>query len=258
MKLFSRLIDLRDMLEDVRAGKKIAGALTEQQLVEAEAELMAKADQTVKQSLQNHDAIMKAAWKELQRRQKADPDAPGREHYYPHKILDYMREIDAKYPGLGAKLKAPYRYYLKKRGGTTRMFDTDYLTVTMNHLTKLYLDNATDDFALEVARDYDAWPKLSEAERQRYGGSPEAGRLYDIGDERYFGWSYDAFHRTKNPILTEITDPMLVQADLEARKQMQKFLSQVHVIPEEIANRIAQLKAPAVKSHVLNTVRLLQ
>jgi hypothetical protein len=286
-KLFSRLIDLRDMLEDVRAGKKIAGALTEQQLVEAEAELMAKADQTVKQSLANHDAIMKAAFLELQRRgkvatervveptaeeaeaaEKAGKKPKGkrekitpREHYYPHKVLDYMREIDAKYPGLGAKLKAPYRYYLKKRGGTTRLFDTDYLTVTMNHLTKLYLDNATDDFALEVARDYDAWPRTSEAYRQAHGGTPEAGRIYDDIDEdgtRYFGWSYDAFHRTKNPILTEITDPMLVQADLEARKQMQKFLSQVHVIPEEIANRIAQLKAPAVKAHTLNAIRAMQ
>ncbi|MDD5501357.1 MAG: hypothetical protein PHH57_06725, partial [Candidatus Omnitrophica bacterium] len=191
-KLFSRLVDLRDMLEDKRAGKRVPGDLTVEQLETAEKELMAKADETVKRALENHDRVFRAAWEELQRRGKVSAEREGRRHYYPHRVLDYARDIDAKFPGLAVKLKAPYRYYLKKRGGTTRMFDTDYLTVTMTHLTKFYLDNALDDFALEVARDYDIWPRLSDSERAALGKTPVAGKLYEIDGERYFGWSYDA------------------------------------------------------------------
>lgn len=250
---FSKLIALRDMLEDVRSGKEVAGALAEEQLVKAETELMTKASPGVQQALRNHDRIMQAAWKELQRRGKVSQDAPGKEHYYPHKIMDYAREIDRSFPGLGRKLKAPYRYYMKKREGTTRLFDTDYLTITMNHLAKLYIDNATDDFATDIAKEYDVWPKLSQEERARFGERPEAGRLYEIGGERYFGWRYDPLHRADSPIVEALQGPLL-----DADPNANRFLNSVHVLPEAVADRLDRLKEPGVNSRILSTARTAQ
>lgn len=294
-EIFRKLIYLYDFKAGLEAEEPetAPGGLTLEQVNKAIEELEAKANENVKAALKAHDEVFKAAWEELKRRGKVSPETEAREHYVPHRVMDYVQNLDRAFPAVARRFKTPYRYYLKERRGSARLIDTDYTTVTLRHFTKLYIDNATDDFAEQIASEWDKWPKLSQEQREKIG-EPVPGRLYEIDGKRYLGWQYDPgrqiypadtytaraileiCQRVMGEDVTEAQIQTLLDTHPSKLTQEQRELKahlvglvkekakevpalggykKVYLLPEEIALRLTRLKEPAIKYHTLELAR---
>lgn len=267
---FRRMAVLRDLKASLENGEKVPGDLTLQEVEDAIRELQSKVNSNVQRALGEHDSLMKAVWAELQNRGKVSPLKEGREHYYPHRVLDYLANFDRRFPAVARRLKEPNRYYLKERRGTTRYIDTDYIGVMLHDLTKIYIDNATDDFMAEVAAKYDIWPGLDKKTREKLG-EPVPGRLYDIDGKRYMGWQYDpgrqiypatsVYEEQALKAVEEIVRNKLGPADAIAKMEelFRKVpalgrYKRVYLLPEEIALRLTRLREPRITHHWMQAI----
>ena len=261
-ELFRRLVFLRDLEEGVKEAEPDAQGvarnigLTEAQIKQAQKELWILAAKTkesdtrVKMALWAHDKVFKAMWDDLKLRGKLSPDVDNRKHYVPHRVLDYMADVDRRFPNLSKRFKTPYRYYLKGRTGSQRLIDTDYVGITLRHLAKLFMDNATDDFNTRIATKFDQNRKLIRAEKaQLYGKRkvPVPGKLYEYKGKRYIGWQYDP-GRQMYPV--EIVTEDTVKRVIAVGKHKKTYL-----LPVEIADRLTHFKDSDLNSHVLNALR---
>jgi hypothetical protein len=261
-ELFRRLVFLRDLEEGVKSAEPDATGvaknigLTEEQIKAAQKELWILAskikgsDTRIKMALWAHDKVFKAMWDDLKIRGKVSPDAENRVHYVPHRVLDYMNDVDRRFPSLSKRLKTPYRYYLKGRTGSQRLIDTDYVGITLRHLAKLYMDNATDDFNIRIATKFDQNRKLTRGEKIKLYGKtkvPVPGKLYEYNGKRYIGWQYDP-GRQMYPveIITEDTAKKVIAVGRYKK---------TYLLPMEIADRLTHFKDSELSSHVLNALR---
>jgi hypothetical protein len=267
-----------------RAGENIVttGELTISQIEEAIEELWGQTDEHTQKRIEDaiwaHDKTFEALWDDLQERGKVPASAKHRESYVPHRVLDYMGEVDKRFPALSRRFKTPYRYYLQKRTGSTRLIDTDYTALTLKHFAKLYMDNAYDDFNFDVATKYDKYIRMSKEERQALG-KLTPGRLYEVDDEQYRAWQYDPgrnyylqeslTEETVMEILQDVLDPELKPEDRQlmfeaamsrAVKDSKTFLAvgkhkRIYLLPVEIADRLTHFKSADFNSRMLNAVR---
>lgn len=182
-ELFRRLIVLSDLAYVAEQGKTLPKGVTAQAVNSYLQELMSQASPTIRDMIARHDELMRAVGLDLVRRGKLSP-VSLQAAYFPHYVLDYLSD-EANFPYLPRRLREPFRYYAKERVGSVKDIDTDYLNVMYRHLTKIFLDNATDDFAEAVARQYD----MSAAIRAM-GREPEPRVLYEIEGKHYVGWQY--------------------------------------------------------------------
>ena len=258
-EIFRRLVFLRDLHEGLKDAEPDAAGvvrnigLTEKQIRETIKELWSLAakskgsDTRIKTALWAHDKVFTAMWDDLKNRGKVDPAAEHRKHYVPHRVLDYMNDVDRRFPNLSKRLKTPYRYYLKGRTGSQRLIDTDYTGITLRHLAKLYMDNATDDFQIKIATKYDQHRKLTRAEKAKLYGKrkvPVPGKLYEYNGKQYIGWQYDP-GRQLYPVVTA-TGKMV--------PSMGRY-KKTFLLPVEIADRLTNFKDTQLNSHVLNGLR---
>jgi len=239
--VFRKLVFVQDFLADLDEGVTVPGGLSREQLEKAQTELMAKATDGVKKSLDAHYKVFHAAWQELVRRGKVKPDMMERVHYVTHRVLDYLAEYDSLMPSIGRELKAPYRYYLLGRGGTSKLVDTDYAKVTITHLAKIFVDNATDDFALRIANEYDVLPRLSTEEREKIG-EVATGRRYVIDGKTYLGWRYSQIGGPIKPVLFDTIQSLLITGGEEQAARARRVLGEAHLLPIEIAKRLVNLR----------------
>lgn len=292
-EIFRKLIFLRDFRAGLEEGDPTTvGGLTLEQIKQAETELWEKAEglgegakENIQSALDAHDKIFEAAWKELIRRGKVDPSQENRKHYIPHRVLDYMMDVDRRMPAVARRFKTPYRYYLQKRSGKSeKLIDTDYASVTIKHLTKFFIDNATDDFALNIANNYDLRKQVSKEELRKIVGAEEGeriqiipGRLYEYKGQRYRGWQYDPGRQIYPGLAIGEKEVMnlimaIAEEDVDAGdeylkdaiKELLGTVKQapmigryktVYLLPEEIADRLIRLKEPSLNSHIFNFVR---
>lgn len=292
-EIFRKLIFLRDFRAGLEAGDPTTvGGLTMEEIKQAEAELWEKAEslgegakESIEKALEAHDKVFEAAWKELIRRGKVDPSQSHRKHYVPHLVLDYLMDVDRRMPAVARRFKTPYRYYLQKRSGKSeKLIDTDYASVTIKHLTKFFIDNATDDFALNIANNYDLRKQVSKEELRKIVGAEEGeriqiipGRLYEYKGRRYRGWQYDPGRQIYPGLAIGEKEVMnlimaIAEEDVDAGdeylkdaiKELLGTVKQapmigryktVYLLPEEIADRLIRLKEPSLNSHIFNIVR---
>jgi len=288
-EIFRKLIFLRDFRAGLEAGDPTTvGGLTMEEIKQAEAELWEKAEslgegakESIEKALEAHDKVFEAAWEELIRRGKVG----HRKHYVPHLVLDYLMDVDRRMPAVARRFKTPYRYYLQKRSGKSeKLIDTDYASVTIKHLTKFFIDNATDDFALNIANNYDLRKQVSKEELRKIVGAEEGeriqiipGRLYEYKGQRYRGWQYDPGRQIYPGLAIGEEEVMnlimaIAEEDVDAGdeylkdaiKELLGTVKQapmigryktVYLLPEEIADRLIRLKEPSLNSHIFNFVR---
>ncbi|HOQ38529.1 MAG TPA: WYL domain-containing protein, partial [Acetivibrio sp.] len=124
-ELFRRMVFLRDLKEGLAEKEAEAlktaenlkeltttGNLTMGQIDKAINEIwkMAGEESTkrIKNALEAHDLVFEALWDDLKARGKVSPAAENRSHYVPHRVLDYMQDVDSRFPGLSRRFKAPF------------------------------------------------------------------------------------------------------------------------------------------------------
>jgi len=271
-ELFRRMVVLRDLKEGLENEEIAPRKITLEQVERAIKELEPRLNQNIRLALEAHDRLMKAVWEELKARGKVPEEAEGRKHYFPHRIMDYVRDFDRRFPAIARRFKTPYRYYLQERKGSVRDIDTDYTGVTMKHLMKVFIDNATDDFAEKIAERYDKWPELSEEEKKKIG-KLIPGRLYDdINGERCLAWQYNPGRQiypdssVEEKVALDIAEEIAAEKLLpeEAAERMKEALKtkpaigrykKTYLLPEEIALRLLRLREPNLKSHLFMAVR---
>jgi hypothetical protein len=189
-ELFRRLVVLNDLIETAEQGLAVPREVSLEELGAYRDQLLAQADDLVKAALDRHYKLMRAIGEDLVRRGKLPPEAL-RDKYYPHRVLDYIEEIDRR-AGMPRKLRAPYRFYTKERVGSVRDIDTAYLEIMYQHLTKIYVDNAADDFMMKVARKYD----LREVRPDKFKEITSRtklrpGMIVDVDGQPYRAWQYE-------------------------------------------------------------------
>lgn len=289
-EIFRKLVFLRDFRAGLESGDPTTvGGLTLEEIQQAENELWVKAGESktaIQSALDAHDKIFEAAWQELIRRGKVDPSAEHRTHYVPHRVLDYMQDVDRRMPAVARRFKTPYRYYLQKRSGLSeKLIDTDYASVTIKHLTKFYIDNAMDDFALEIAQKYDLREKLEKEDLREVLGLDEderievtPGKLYEHNGQLYRGWQYDPGRQIysglavgENAVMDAILllqaqaeeagieDEVLKDAFMELLGTVKKApmigrYKKTYLLPVDVADRLTRLREPSLNSHILSWI----
>lgn len=197
-ELFRRQVALRDFVETAEQGLPLPRGITAEQarqeaarLWQVAAELGEDTVGRVREALQRHDQLVRSLGEELVARGKLSPESL-REHYFPHRVLDYTAQIELQTPGMPRRLRAPFRYYTQERLGSVRDIDTDYARVMLRHISKVRLDNAVDDFAQEIAQRYDLLARLpQEARRAILERGLRPGQIVELGGKRYRAWQYE-------------------------------------------------------------------
>jgi hypothetical protein len=280
--LFRRLVALKNFEEDLERGLEVPGGLTLEQVRAAVERLERNAPSTVTRAAERHFELMREIRNDLVRRGKLEP-GQGKEYYYPHRVLEYAERLE-HLPG-ASRLKAPARLYTRQRTGTDKLIDQDYLRVMHSHLTRVFLDNAMDDFAEQVAREWDALPHLPKELREglRPGArvtltrdqlpADMAARIHPRKSEVTFvAWQYEpgrqvypattATERTLQRALQEAAEEGVEAGRevLEAGTREVPALGRyrkIYLLPEEIAERLTRLREPEPQGHLLNAARAL-
>lgn len=194
---FRRTVILRDLVDSKKRGLPVPQEDKGLVLNDLQAELIRmekSASPAVTEALSKHQQLTDATAKSLVDRGKADESILNRP-YYRHFVLDDIAGLDSFLPGLPSKLKRPSRPYTRKRVGSAKNIDTDYIDVMYRHLTKVRLDNLVEDFAEKTAGKYDLSnmvPKDAAVTTFGEGGRPLPGRTYTLPDgRRVKGWQLD-------------------------------------------------------------------
>lgn len=118
------------------------------------------------------------------------------EDYMRHYVVDYTPEWVFN-KGIPARLRQPFRGYLKKAGQTTKDYRVDEDTI-LGQFLEIDHDNMIEDFIVEQSEKYDIKPKLSKEEKADVLGvnketgktkSIKPGRIYIYNEERYRGFN---------------------------------------------------------------------
>ncbi len=139
-------------------------------------------------AVQRHHNWMEEVYDDLVQRDKVEADS-GRVKYYPNYIRRFGDSMNTL-PGLPYQMRDPRRMYLKQRRGHQQIHDSNYIRVMEQYATRVYIDNAIDDFIQATAETYDLRtgtsseiPKLSPAELQQvldqHPKGVQPGNVYD-------------------------------------------------------------------------------
>jgi hypothetical protein len=194
--------------------------------------------------------LMTALRKEMVDRGKVSPkDRLGR-YYWPH-IYDESRFIDQLHlsPQTPEKIKEAVRRYTKRRRGTVRQHEPNFLVSGIHHYLQVILDNLLDDFAHEVGRTWDVAPKvIASGENLKDIKIPLDYVAYHVRRGKY-GWDPQTMAEFK--ILMEMQKDgdigMGVEtfADVEAMYKIHTGHDRlVYVIPREVAAKLEKFREP--------------
>jgi len=117
--------------------------------------------------------------------------------YVRHFVTDYTPDWTLK-RGVPARLKRPFRGYLKPAFGTTKVYKQDAEAI-MAQFLQIEHDNLIEDFIKKQATIYDLVSTLTKEQRIKLFGvdkagrvrSPKPGRIYTIEGKRYRAYTPD-------------------------------------------------------------------
>ena len=252
-EVFRKIIALQDIVENGTQGLRLPMDIPLEEYEEALEHYRQYETANVKRALDKHKELMEAVAYDLVKRGKLDEESV-REYYYPHRILGNERLFEAK--GVPIRIKKPYRAYTKRRTGSAKLIDMDYIEVMLKHLTRVFIDNAIDDFVNEQARIYNAMPVTKEARDKLFGTKgPQPNQIYNIDGEEYVAWQYqpgNAFYiahtLTERAILDALEEGATVKELIEDEK-IKKALAvgrkhQMFLLPLEIADKLSSFRKP--------------
>lgn len=232
---FEALVVTRDLLATARQGLRVPRGLTVEELERAVQRLEASASPAVRRAVQAHDQLVRQVGEDLVRRGKLSQDSL-RDAYFPHRVLEYARDL-GEGPGFQQRTAPPRRGYTKQREGSLRDIDTDYIHTMTQHLSRVRLDNAIDDFVTKTAREYDALPSLTESERNALlAGGGRVGKRVEIDGKSYVLWQY-----TSRPFGGPVSSNRLIDTAAASLRDVQP--GDVALLPEPIARRLERLRS---------------
>lgn len=260
--VFEKLVALKSLENEIRAGHKVPGDLSLLEVQGAIAELESKSTPSIQRAIEKHKTLTRLEGEELVSRGKMDPESI-KDFYFPHHIIDYTPSWTYN-PSLPRRFSKPFRAYLTQRKGTARDIDFDYISAMTDHFQKVYIDNALEDFMVHSVKKFDALPKMSKEQRtQMFGknGQPNHRGLYDVNGKEYVGFQFEkgnAFYpaKTINEALwqravdegwtfaefLESEGPRGGQPISEGLAMGKKH--QVSLLPKSIAERLEQFRTP--------------
>ncbi|HOO11514.1 MAG TPA: strawberry notch family protein [Bacillota bacterium] len=253
-EVFRKIIALQDIIENGTQGLRLPMDIPLEEYEEALKHYRQYETTNVKRALDKHKELMEAVAYDLVERGKLDEESV-REYYYPHRILGNGRLFEAK--GVPIRIKKPYRAYAKRRTGSAKLIDMDYIEVMLKHLTRVFIDNAIDDFVNEQATIYNRMPDLSKEKRAEIFGErgPQPNQIYNIDGEEYVAWQYqpgNVFYKAHTLIERAILDALEEGATVEELIEDEKIKKALAVgrkrrmflLPLEIADKLSSFRKP--------------
>lgn len=151
-------------------------------------------EKEVNEAIARHNALTRKVGEGLAKAGRISKDAALRP-YYTHKLLyEGTPDILSLPPVTGSDLKTPSRSYTKVRQGSKALIDVDYLNVMTDHLTRVYLDNMTDNFVAKWGQKWDVKRTLTRDElanlrSQMITGELKPFQAVEIRGQRYVAWT---------------------------------------------------------------------
>lgn len=271
-EIFRRIVVLEDLIETGGRDLALPNGITMDAFKAERARLLAMAGERPLAALRRHRAQINAIGRDLVRRGKLDA-ADLYQNYYPHKVLDYLGEFVDRLEWTPSKLKTPNRGYTKRRFGSVKEIDTDYLTVMQKYLTKYHLDNAVEEFTHRQAAKYDILGEMTEeARKATFGrrGIPTPGKTWTIDGKQYQGFQVDpgsTFYPAKtvnesawNEMIEQGLTPDEWMEMANGRQLFKEALvlgrpHKVYVIPKEMAERFSNFRNKANNIPYLDQIR---
>jgi hypothetical protein len=166
-------------------------------------ELMADATPEILKAVEDLSKVQKDYTEVLAKRGLIDPDTTM-EDYARHYVIDYTPDWAFRRGLPPAKLRTPFRGYMKTATGTKKEYYRTMESILFSFYEK-EMDNIVADFIEKQTAKYNLLPKLSDKEKIKIFGvdengkirKPKPGRIFDIDGKRYRAFSPDMpFART--------------------------------------------------------------
>ncbi len=259
------IIGIQKFLSEKMKGLEVARGLTEETLQKGLAEALKNASPETISAVEKYHKLMTAIAQDLINREKLSPDELTT-NYFPSIVLKYLPEWwDDSAAFLPKRLREPYGAYLKKKIGSKNDVAISKEALLW-HVTSVLMDNAIDDWAVEQLGKYDKFG-LSE-EQLKNLGPIKPDQPITIGDRKFKGFQYKP-GRQVYP--AQMTNPSVLNKALEGDLSAQDWLAsigpkggaavrqgavlgrynKVYLLPVEIYDRFAKLKAPYVDNPFL-------
>ncbi len=178
LDLLRRKVFVQDLLKEAEIDRSVAGDFEVGQL-QAESDrldaLMAQVP-SVQAAYEARQALWERVSNDLFDRGVINEEAKNNRAYVRHFVLMYAKTMRRPL-SKPRKLGEPYRAYKKHRKGYTGDISTDYLAVEIKALADIYRDNAIEDLATEIGRNYDERKEFARQAKdmnfERLVGGPE-------------------------------------------------------------------------------------
>jgi hypothetical protein len=161
--------------------------------------------------------------------------------YYTHQLLYEGTARDLSGPFTASGLRTATRGYTVARQGSTALLNMDYAQVMSDHITRIYLDNMTDNFVAKWATEWDIRPDLKKADLASLRGQMVTGKLknfqtVELNGKRYSAWAPLRFNETIKEQV-EIRDALnpFSSAVIKVAGEMINDERKVFLIPEPVA-----------------------
>ncbi|MFN3075934.1 MAG: hypothetical protein ABT940_03445 [Alphaproteobacteria bacterium] len=152
--IVSQRIFAEDLAESAVRGETLPFNLTAANIAEALPGLVRRvdADPVMRGMYARHRRVMDAIKQDLIARGKLDPET-ARQFYIHHDVIDFLQKRGTGIGGPG--LKAAIRKYTKKRHGSLRAINMDYLDVQYRSMSRIFTDNVIDDHLGRILMEYE-------------------------------------------------------------------------------------------------------
>jgi len=188
------IIKLRDQLARIKADKGNPTITLEEAQKALDAAEKNASPEAI-ESAARYRLLVKKYTDDLIERGKLEPEEMM-DDYMRHYVVDYTPEWVFN-KGIPARLRQPFRGYLKKAGKTTKAYRVDSETI-LGQFLEMDHDNMIEDFIVKWSEHYNIKPKLSKEKLAEVLGvdketgrtrSVKPGRIYIIDKKRYRGFN---------------------------------------------------------------------
>ena len=191
MGVYRRKIFVEEFLVEAKAGRKVPGDFTIEQLENEKLRVDDLLDRvpSIKRAYEARKALWNMVSEDLADRGVISAENAKNPHYVRHFVLHYMENERKGFGGSKKKLKQPFRTYgLQRTGKSIADVSTDILEVDTHALSQIYADNAVEDAAQEIASKYSERPKFTELAKDKnfenlVGGPKNVAKIYELRDE---------------------------------------------------------------------------